>query len=222
MSRRRVGNPLALAVLACLYEAPMHPYEMASTMRQRHKDESIKLNYGSLYTVVQGLERHKLIAPLEVRREGNRPERTVFAITDAGRLELIDWLSELISMPVHEFTQFEAGLSLLPVLPPEEAVKLLRERVTRIELELAQGAALRDFVGKRDLPRLYWIEGDLRWHLRRAELDFVNTMIADIESGGFDGLTQWRRFHGESVGEILSLEDAKAGLSKGRSRDAKA
>ncbi len=51
--KRKVSNPLALAVLACLFERPMHPYEMASTMRERHKDESIKLNYGSLYTVTE-------------------------------------------------------------------------------------------------------------------------------------------------------------------------
>ena len=35
----------------------MHPYEMATTMRTRGEDESIKLNYGSLYTVVESLAR---------------------------------------------------------------------------------------------------------------------------------------------------------------------
>ena len=52
---RSTSNPLALAVLACLSERPMHPYEMASTMRERGKEQSIKLNYGSLYTVVDSL-----------------------------------------------------------------------------------------------------------------------------------------------------------------------
>ena len=33
-----------------LFERPMHPYEMAATLKQRHKEESIKLRYGSLYT----------------------------------------------------------------------------------------------------------------------------------------------------------------------------
>ena len=56
MTRRRVNNPLALAVLACLGERPMHPYEISSTLRQRGKEESIKLNFGSLYSVVAALE----------------------------------------------------------------------------------------------------------------------------------------------------------------------
>jgi hypothetical protein len=29
------SNPLALAVLALLFERPMHPYEMAATLKQR-------------------------------------------------------------------------------------------------------------------------------------------------------------------------------------------
>ena len=71
--RRAVSNPLALAVLACLSEAPMHPYEMAATMRERGKENSIKLNYGSLYTVVDNLAKHGLIDAVEARREGRRP-----------------------------------------------------------------------------------------------------------------------------------------------------
>ena len=69
--KRKVSNPLALAVLACLFERPMHPYEMASTMRERHKDESIKLNYGSLYTVTESLQRHRLIEPVSGGRHSD-------------------------------------------------------------------------------------------------------------------------------------------------------
>ncbi|HEX9412009.1 MAG TPA: PadR family transcriptional regulator, partial [Ktedonobacterales bacterium] len=111
MTKRKVSNPLALAVLACLMERPMHPYEMATTLRERGKDQSIKLNYGSLYTVVEALQQHELIVAQETERAGRRPERTIYRLTDAGRMELIDWVSELLSTPVKEYTHFEAGLS---------------------------------------------------------------------------------------------------------------
>ncbi len=80
-----MNNPLALVVLACLAEHPMHPYEMATTMRERGKDQSIKLNYGSLYMVVLALQQHGLIVAQETERAGRRPERTVYRLTDAGR-----------------------------------------------------------------------------------------------------------------------------------------
>nr|BFE82332.1 PadR family transcriptional regulator [Planobispora longispora] len=151
MTRGR-GNPLALAVLALLFERPMHPYEMASTMRARRKQESIKLNYGSLYSVVESLVKRGLIEVAEVIREGRRPERTVYAITEPGRLELFDWLSELISTPTREYTSFEAGLSLLAVLPPEEAIRLLEERVLRLEENLHMEGRWRSSRPSRGCP----------------------------------------------------------------------
>ena len=93
MSRRRVSNPLALAVLACLSERPMHPYEISTTLRGRGKEHSVKLNYGSLYSVVEPLQRHGLISSRETTREGRRPERTVYEITAAGVDEFEDWPS---------------------------------------------------------------------------------------------------------------------------------
>src|SRR6266480_4573010 len=118
MPRRRT-NPLALAVLACLSERPMHPYEMAATMRTRGQDQSIRLNYGSLYGVVENLLKRGLVEEQEVVREGRRPERTVYRITDEGRDEVEAWMAELLGRAAKEFPQFEAGLSLMGVLRPE-------------------------------------------------------------------------------------------------------
>ena len=195
MSRRKVSNPLALAVLACLYERPMHPYEIASTLRERHKDDSIKLNYGSLYSVVESLKGHILITEQQTARQGNRPERTVYEITDAGRLELIDWMSELLCRPVKEFTQFEAGLSLLPVLPPNDVKSLLEERCRRLEVEIEQYRNLRKLVSSERVPRLFWIESEYRVTLREAELNWTRGLIVDLANGSLEGMERWVEFH---------------------------
>src|SRR4051812_14867875 len=117
VSRRKVSNPLALAVMALLLERPMHPYEMVSLMRERGKHEAVRLRYSSLYSVVGVLEREGLIVPQETLREGRRPERTVYALTDEGREEFLSWLRKLLREPVKEFTQFAAGLTFIPALP---------------------------------------------------------------------------------------------------------
>lgn len=195
MTRRKVSNPLALAVLACLYERPMHPYEIASTLRERHKDDSIKLNYGSLYSVVESLKGHALITEQQTARQGNRPERTVYELTDAGRIELIDWLSELLCRPMKEFTRFEAGLSLLPVLPPKDATALLEERCKRLQVEIEQYRSLRKIVATQQVPRLFLIETEYRMALREAELNWTRGLIADIANGTLEGMERWTAFH---------------------------
>ena len=87
MARPNRSNSLALAVLICLYERPMHPYEVSTTLRQRQKHESVRLNYGSLYAVVASLEKRGMIAAKGTERSGRLPERTVYELTDAGRAE---------------------------------------------------------------------------------------------------------------------------------------
>src|SRR5215470_17696934 len=136
--KRRLSNPLALAVLALLFERPMHPYEMAATLKNRHKHESIKLRYGSLYTVIELLMERGFISAKETSRDGKRPERTVYTLTAAGHDELRDWMAELVREPAKEFPQFEAALCLLPVLPPDEAVKLLRCRALHLCGQIAR------------------------------------------------------------------------------------
>jgi DNA-binding PadR family transcriptional regulator len=205
MSRRRVGNPLALAVLSCLTERAMHPYEISSTLRSRGKEQSIKLNYGSLYSVVEALLRHGLIRAEETSRSGRRPERTVYSITEAGRTELEDWLAELLSTPVREFTSLEAGLSLMPSLPPDEVTRLLHERADRLRMELRSIAATHSVAAELPLPELMLVESRYREAMVTAELQFVTDLAKAIGTDSLGGTAAWRRMHALQA-EGISLE----------------
>jgi DNA-binding PadR family transcriptional regulator len=207
MAPNNRSNPLALAVLSCLYERPMHPYEVAQTLRHRAKQESIKLNYGSLYNVVEGLEKRGFIRVTETVREGRRPERTVYEITETGSREFIDWLSALITTPVKEYLQFEAALSLLPALPPGEAAALLRERINELEHRLNFSKLTMDNMRKAGLPRLFGVENEYVEALMQAELDYVRNLVKEIEGGTLDGLEMWQHwFEGDTPRGRPSLD----------------
>ena len=200
MASNNRSNPLALAVLSCLYERPMHPYEVAQTLRHRAKHESIRLNYGSLYNVVEGLEKRGFIRVTETVREGRRPERTVYEITETGSREFVDWLSALVTTPVKEYLQFEAALSLLPGLPPAEAAALLRQRSHELEHRLLSSRLTLENMAKAGLPRLFVIENEYMEALMAAELDYVQTLVKEIEDGTLDGVEMWRQlFEGEAA-----------------------
>ena len=217
--RRSTSNPLALAVLACLHERPMHPYEMASTMRERGKEQSIKLNYGSLYTVVDSLAKNGLIEAMEATREGRRPERTVYRLTEAGRARLDAWMSELIAEPVKEYPQFEAALSLLPVLHPDTVAELLRTRIGLLQKEIARERIMLDIAHGAGLPRLLLIEGEYHAAMREAELSWVQRLADEFEAGTLEGLDGWRHIYetGEApkwdldVTALEKLRDMAAG-----------
>lgn len=197
MARRKLTNPLALAVLGLLLERPMHPYEMSRMLRSRRKEESIKLNYGSLYSVVESLRRHELIVARETVREGRRPERTIYELTEAGLAEFIDWLSRLLSTPRREYTQFEAALSLLPGLPPADVADLLEERAQRLTEDIRKLESLRALNAEQGLERLFWVEDEYRERMRRAELAYIRQLIEEIRQGELEGLEVWLEYHEE-------------------------
>ena len=178
---RRFSNPLALAVLVLLYERPMHPYEMATTLRERHKENSIKLNYGSLYTVIEQLLRERLVAIREVLKEGRRPEKTIYDLTAEGETELVVWMRELVSSPAKEYPQFEAALSLLPALPPEEVITLLEIRIGLLEKRLLGFDEEDRICREMKLPRLFSLESEYAKALTIAEHKFCKMLSADIK-----------------------------------------
>ena len=198
------SNPLALAVLALLFERPMHPYEMGLVLKQRHKEDSIKLRYGSLYTVIELLLARGLIVARETSREGKRPERTVYEITAAGRDELHDWIADLVGQPSKEYPQFEAALSLLPVLPPDEALTLLRRRLELIEDDAAILSRAIAQAGLANFPPIFLIETEYRLALMKAEQLFVAELARRIENG-WGPLDLWRGLHEDREATMAKL-----------------
>ena len=204
--KRKVANLMALAVLATVVQRPMHRYEMASVMRARGKDRDMNIKWGSLYTVVQNLEKNGYLESIGITRQGARPERTVYQITDAGRDELIAWTRDLIAQPEAEHTRFVAGLSVLAVLAPQEVADLLRQRVQRLtdsldtlRSELEQTAYV---------PRLFLIEDEYRIAMTQAEMEWTTSLLDELTAGTFPHLDAWRKFHetGQMPAEFADLE----------------
>lgn len=192
--KRKVANLLALAVLATVVQRPMHRYEMASVMRARGKDRDMDIKWGSLYTVVQNLEKNGFVEPIEVTRQGARPERTVYQITDAGRRELVEWTSELIAEPETEHTRFVAGLSVMVVLAPDDAIALLRRRLDRLSAQIDAQRAESVTAGA-EVPRLFLIEDEYRIAMTAAEADWTRSLVDELSSGTFPMLDVWRHWH---------------------------
>lgn len=193
MAKRKVSNLLGLAVLSYLVQGPMHPYELSRTLRNNGDARSIKFNHGSLYMVVQQLAKAGFIAEQETTREGQRPERTVYALTAEGRAELRDWLRELIEVPQHEYPGFVAALSLIAALLPDEAVRLLGNRVAALIEQRRQIRELIDASIAAGVPPLFLVEEEYRLALLDAEVAFVEALVERIENPNIGWRGSWEQ-----------------------------
>jgi DNA-binding PadR family transcriptional regulator len=177
-------TPLALAVMNLLLERPMHPYEMKLKMKERGHDQVIRLKGGSIYDTVERLEDDGFITSQAPSREGRRPERTVYAITETGREEITAWLREMLAQPVNEYPQFAAALAFFAALDKEEVVRLLRMRSGLLESQVAGvETGFENAKKTMGIPRLFLIEAEYGIAMNRAELAWVRTLIHDIEDG---------------------------------------
>ncbi len=193
--RRTVSNLLALAVLAYLVREPMHPYELGRRLREHGDARSIRFNHGSLYMVFQQLERAGFVAVQETTREGHRPERTVYALTAAGREELRDWLGELVEEPQHEYPHFVAALSLIGALHPDRAVELLRRRLRRLGQQREEIAQLVQDATAAGVHEFFLVEEDYRLALLHAEAAFVERFVERITDPREGWGPHWAQFH---------------------------
>jgi hypothetical protein len=109
----------------------------------------------------------------------------------------------MVGTPAKEYPQFEAALSLLPALPPEDAQALLEERCTRLELMLIHQRGMHQILEKQQIPELFGLETDFSITLLEAELEWVQRLRTRIESGELGGIDGWRQFLAEQ-GERLS------------------
>jgi DNA-binding PadR family transcriptional regulator len=77
-----------LGLLALLDEGPMYGYQLHVAFKARTGD-TWPLNIGQVYTTLQRLERDGLVEPAGDDGDGHQ----IYALTDAGRLELTAWFT---------------------------------------------------------------------------------------------------------------------------------
>lgn len=190
MARRSAASyQLSLAVLAYLMEKPRHPYELGKVVRERNGQESIDYKHASLYMVIDQLRRDGHIEAFETVRDGQRPERTVYRLTDSGRAELRDRMRTQIATPAKEHRMFEGVLSLVAALAPEEVDELLTERATALAAQIAR---IHEHVDDDpSIHRLFHIEHEYRLGQLEAEATFVREFQQLIRDNTENFTTFW-------------------------------
>jgi DNA-binding PadR family transcriptional regulator len=197
-TRSRASNDvIALTVLSLLSEEPMHPYQIERVIRERHKGWAMGKTR-SLYHAVDHLVADELIEPLETSREGKRPERTVYTITDLGRDEHRAWLVDLIEQPAPEHPLFLIAMSFVAYLGSPGALDALRIRAVALEGQIAGVEVWNRALNQElRLPRAVTLEAELHLALQRAELEWVRSIVAEIESGKLHWDAEYLRHHFE-------------------------
>lgn len=186
----RSVTPLGVALLALLFERPMHPYEMCQLLGARRRDRVVKVRPGSLYHAVERLERDGLVVVSGTDRQGNRPERTTYEITAAGRAAVREWVADTVPVRAPEYPRFTLGLSELHNLESAEASALLDRRIDALVAELAELDQLAHVARQREVPELFTLPFSYTRAMAQAELDWLRTLVDRVRAGDLPWVTE--------------------------------
>jgi DNA-binding PadR family transcriptional regulator len=183
---------LSLVVLALLAERPMHPYLMFQLIRQRGKDAIVNVGQrNSLYQVIDRLVRSGLAEVDSTERADNRPERTVYRITDLGLQTVREWVVQLLRADKPEYPTFPAALSLVMLADPADARGALADRRAQLAHRLDEAVTARAAAVTTGLPPLFLLDDDYRIAMLTAELAWLDGILAEFAAGRLDWSAEW-------------------------------
>ncbi len=174
---------LAVSALALFAERPTHPYELFQLMLQRREDHVINVSAGSLYRAVERLASDGLIVSSGVERLGHRPERTVYAITDAGRHALRGTLTEMLATHVNEYPEFPVAIREVRNLPASDVALLLGDRLAAVSEAIQFANAALDRIDAKGLDRYLVLDVHYSRAMLEAEARWITDTIDELASG---------------------------------------
>jgi DNA-binding PadR family transcriptional regulator len=194
------------ALLGLLLEGEAYPYQLGDRL-QRRLGPAWKVNSGTLYKTIKGLEHDKLIARVQ-SSPGGREDRHVYAITTEGAIEFERWFEQTTDDGPAQMSRRPLLIQIALAGPRrlKHAVTKVDEYEEQCEKRLAEVACLR----AKSQPA----QGQ---SVRVDELLLRLNLSADVFQ--LEGELQWAR-HAREILSWLSNSDAVWPASYRERRDA--
>ena len=166
-------NPTRLFVLgALLRHGPMYGHQIRRDARVDRTELWSEVRPGSLYGALHRMSDEGLIVPVRSEKEGNLPTRTVYAITDDGKRELVALRSEAFRQVGLRPDPVDLALAMSDGLSEDELRGLVddRRRTLLAQFEFFRHEQERSWADKSCADRLILdhltgrLEAEISWH----------------------------------------------------------
>lgn len=119
---------MKLVILGLLLEGDKHPYEVQHIMKERQMDCYIKYAKGSLYYAFEQLEKQGAIRITTIVRDTNRPDKTIFHITEEGKQLFHTLLLKQFEAKNQIYKPIYSALSFAHFGDDQELIPILEKR----------------------------------------------------------------------------------------------
>jgi DNA-binding PadR family transcriptional regulator len=179
-------SAVAVLILALLNERPMHPYQVHQNLVERGDTRLVRVNAGAVYHGIERLEKDGLVEVAGTERAGNRPERTSYRITDAGRSAMTARLTSFLGDDHPSYPLFSVGLAEAHEVPVETVVQQLTRRRAREASRMAWLWAAQDRLTSLGLPRRYLLDVEHDIAMLRSEIAWLDATLDELQADALE------------------------------------
>lgn len=156
---------------------PMHGHQIRRAAQEDRTELWADVKPGSLYAALHRMAADGVIEAVRTEREGNLPQRTVYAITENGRAELSALRNAMLRDTRLRPDPVDLALAYTDDMPRDELRAFVRDRRAAIATELESWQQIREqadqyLVGLEPLAfdhTLMRLGAELAWHDRLLE-----------------------------------------------------
>jgi DNA-binding PadR family transcriptional regulator len=163
-----------LLILGLLQTHGMHGYQLNEILKQ-NPGIPISLKKSNAYKLLTDMEKDGWVTHIQ-EQEGNRPQRRVYSVTDEGEKAFYLLLRENLS--THSSSEFPSvvGLDFIHMLPIEESVSLLEQRLSAVDKKFQQLDDISTEI------RQYHLATDYLHQHYAKEIEWLNKVISHLQS----------------------------------------
>jgi len=174
-----------LVILGLLREKPLYGYEIKQIIEE-HMSDWTSIAFGSIYFALDKLADEKFVEKVNVEQDNKRPARSVYQITDQGRVEFLRLLRAGWQQDERQYFALDIYLFFLESLPLDEVKTYLRMRQAGLQTVLEHLQSHRaEELANPEVPRLAMAIFDHTYVHTQAELNWVSDLLQKLESGEF-------------------------------------
>jgi DNA-binding PadR family transcriptional regulator len=164
---------------------PLHGYELKHIIEEAMGDWT-SIAFGSIYFALRKLSEEGFIEKVATEKEGGRPSRDLYQITEAGQEEFLRLLRGVWSGVERQYHAIDIGLMFMQALPVEEILGYLRGRVAQLEAILQHVEEHREeTLVREEVPRVVEAIFDHGLAHFRSELAWTKTLLEKVEGGEY-------------------------------------
>lgn len=161
-----------LVILGFLRQRDYHGYELKKDI-QRHMGQWTDIKFGSIYHALKKLVERGAVQKVGEERQGSRPDRTIYRVTEKGEEEFLDLLRQLLNRLQRVYLEFDTGFYFAGNLPKDEVLTLLAQRHEQYAALIEKLQDVKQMPVHRRLPRISEVIVDHTILHLKAEMEWL-------------------------------------------------